>query len=220
MIRARPETGSRAARETIVGVAAMAAVVVASNVLVQFPVSGVLGPLVLADLLTWGAFTYPVAFLVTDLVNRRLGAAAARRVVLVGFAIAVALSFAFATPRIAIASGTAFLVAQLLDVAVFDRLRGRAWWQPPLASSLIGSAVDTLLFFSLAFAASLAVLGASDPFAVEQAPFLGVLALEVPRWMSWAAGDLAVKLLVAVALLAPYRAVLALFAAAPLAARR
>ncbi len=199
------------ARGILIGIAAMAAVVVASNVLVQFPVQGALGPLVLADLLTWGAFTYPVAFLVTDLVNRRLGPATARRVVFAGFLLAVVLSVAFATPRIAIASGTAFLVAQLLDVAVFDRLRRRAWWQPPLVSSAVGSVVDTFLFFSLAFAASLAVLGPNDPFAIGASPLLGVFpAAEAPRWVSWALGDLAVKLLVAIALLAPYRAVLAL----------
>src|SRR5690606_37094232 len=125
-------------------VAAMAAVVVASNFLVQFPFAH----FGLQDLLTWGAFTYPLAFLVNDLTNRRYGPAAARKVVYVGFAIAVVLSIWLATPRIAVASGSAFLVAQLLDVSVFDRLRERAWWQAPLISSVIGSVIDTVLFFS------------------------------------------------------------------------
>ena len=123
-------------------VAAMATIVVASNILVQFPFPH----FGLQDLLTWGAFTYPIAFLVTDLTNRRFGPAAARKVVLVGFAIAIVLSVWLATPRIAIASGSAFLVAQLLDVAIFDRLRRNAWWQAPLISTVIGSLVDTALF--------------------------------------------------------------------------
>lgn len=206
-------------RGILIGVAAMAVVVIASNVLVQFPVGGTLGPIVLADLLTWGAFTYPVAFLVTDLTNRRLGPAMARRVVFAGFALAVVLSIALATPRIAIASGSAFLVAQLLDVAVFDRLRRRAWWQPPLVSSVLGSLVDTFLFFTIAFAALFAFVGPNDPFAIASAPLLGALPAEAPRWVSWALGDLAVKLLVALALLAPYRALLALLAPSPAGAR-
>ena len=122
--------------------AAMAGLVALSNVLVQYPIN---------DWLTWGAFTYPVCFLVTDLTNRRHGAAVARRVVYAGFAAAVILSIALATPRIAAASGLAFLAAQLLDVTVFDRMRRLAWWQAPLASSMLGSAVDTALFFSVAF---------------------------------------------------------------------
>lgn len=196
----------------LLGVAAMAVVVVASNVLVQFPVRGTLGPLVLDDLLTWGAFSYPVSFLVTDLTNKRLGPALARRVVYVGFALAVVLSALVAAPRIAIASGSAFLVAQLLDVAIFDRLRRGTWWRAPLVSSVFGSLVDTFLFFSLAFSAALTVIGPSAAFAVAPAPLFGVLALEAPRWVSWALGDLGVKLLVALVLLAPYRAVLAVLA--------
>ena len=191
--------------------ALMAAVVVASNVLVQYPVRYALGPLILEDLLTWGAFTYPVAFMVTDLCNRTFGPAKARIVVISGFVLAVAISIYAATPRIAIASGSAFLVAQLLDVAIFNRLRHAHWWRPPLVSSLVGSAVDTILFFSLAFAASFAVLGPNDSFAIEAAPFLGAFALEVPRWMSWAFGDFAVKLLIAMALLVPYRFVIPFF---------
>ena len=162
-------------------IAAMAAVVVASNVLVQHPLPfwG------LGDWLTWGAFSYPVAFLVTDLTNRRFGAAGARRVVYIGFPIAVLLSWGLADFRIAAASGTAFLTAQLLDVFVFDRLRRRAWWQAPAASSLFGSAVDTALFFSLAFAFT-----------------------EVP-WVTLALGDFAVKLVMAALLLVPFRLAIA-----------
>jgi uncharacterized PurR-regulated membrane protein YhhQ (DUF165 family) len=202
---------SRPTAGWLFAVAAMAFVVVASNILVQFPVDARIGALNLADLLTWGAFTYPLAFLVNDLTNRRFGPKAARIVVLVGFAIAVALSVYFATPRIAIASGTAFLVAQLLDVGIFDRLRGQAWWRAPVLSSLVGSVIDTLLFFSLAFAAMFAMLGANDAFAIEGAPLLGFIsAVEAPRWVSWALGDLAVKIIVALAALAPYRVALAL----------
>lgn len=188
---------------------AMAAVVIASNFLVQYPVNYTVGPLVLADLLTWGAFTYPVAFLVTDLSNRHFGPAQARRIILVGFILAVGLSVFVATPRIAIASGTAFIIAQLVDVSVFDRLRHARWWRAPLISSALGSVLDTVLFFSLAFAASLVLLGANDPFAIEAAPVVGVFALEVPRWISWALGDLCIKLLVSVLMLAPYRMLLA-----------
>lgn len=179
------------------GVAAMAALVTASNILVQYPVG---------DFLTWGAFTYPFAFLVTDLTNRRFGPAAARRVVLVGFAVAVALSVALATPRIAIASGSAFLLAQLLDVAVFDRLRTGAWWRAPLTSSLLGSALDTALFFTLAFSAQAAFLGPDEPWALEAAPLLGV-GPAAPFWVSLAVGDFCVKLLIALAALGPYRAI-------------
>jgi hypothetical protein len=185
-------------------VTAMAAVVIASNVLVQYPFT----PGGLQDLLTWGAFTYPLAFFVTDLTNRRFGPGRARQVVIVGFAMAVALSAVLATPRIAVASGTAFLAAQLLDVAVFDRLRARAWWLAPIASSVLGSLLDTALFFTLAFAASLSVLGANDDFAIAGAPLLGVLGTEAPRWVSWAVGDLGVKLAVALALLLPFGALL------------
>lgn len=204
------------ARRALIAVAAMAAVVVASNILVQYPVEGTLGALQLADLLTWGAFTYPAAFLVTDLTNRRFGPAAARKVVYVGFALAVLLSIWLATPRIAIASGTAFLAAQLLDVSIFNRLRQLAWWKAPVASSLISSVLDTLLFFTIAFSITFtSLLGFGDEFATGSAPFLGIFALEVPRWLSWAAGDLTVKLMVAALLLLPYRLMLAWFATLP-----
>ncbi len=193
-------------------IAAMAAVVVASNYLVQFPFRH----LGLQDILTWGAFTYPVAFLINDLTNRRFGPAAARRVVYVGFAIAVALSVWLASPRIAIASGSAFIAAQLLDVAIFDRLRGNAWWQAPFVSTLVGSVLDTILFFSLAFASVFALLdtgfGREDGSLGFAVPFLGG---EVPLWVSLAIGDLCVKILVGLAMLVPYGALLSVLKPAP-----
>src|SRR5690606_32110467 len=132
-----------------VAVLAMVAVVTASNILVQYPVQADLGPIRLADILTWGAFTYPFAFLVSDLTNRHDGANRARMVVLVGFLVGLTLSFWLSTPRIAIASGGAFLVGQLLDIAVFQRLRNRYWLVPPLSASLLGSLLDTIIFFSI-----------------------------------------------------------------------
>lgn len=195
-------------------VLAMAAVVSASNVLVQYPVAATLGPVNLGDILTWGAFSYPVAFLVTDLTNRRFGPQGARLVVLVGFVIAVALSIWLASPRIAIASGTAFLVAQLLDIAIFDRLRAGHWWQAPLFSSLVSSALDTLIFFGLAFSSPFALLDTSlglvDGSLAFPAPFLGIGA-DVPLWISLAAGDFLVKLLLTGVLLAPYKGLLGWF---------
>lgn len=190
------------------GVIAMTLVVVASNILVQYPVTATIGRLDLADLLTWGAFTYPAAFLVTDMTNRRYGPGIARLVVVAGFAVAVALSVYLSTPRIAVASGSAFLVGQLLDVTVFNRLRRSSWWRAPLAASIFGSMLDTVLFFSLAFSASAGFLGPDDAFALESAPFVGLFATEVPRWISWAAGDFSVKMLAALAFLIPYRALL------------
>lgn len=186
----------------------MAFIVVASNHLVQFPVNFTIGNYNLADLLTWGAFTYPIAFLITDMTNRKFGAKNARIVVLVGFLIAVGLSIWLATPRIAIASGTAFLVAQLLDVSIFNSMRNAAWWRAPLISSVIGSVVDTVLFFSIAFAGTFGFLGFEDGFAMEVAPLLGLFAAEAPRWVSWALGDLGVKLIVGFAMLVPYGAAL------------
>lgn len=179
----------------------MASVVIVSNILVQipFPHFG------LQDLLTWGAFTYPLAFLVNDLTNRRYGPAAARRVVYAGFVLAVLLSAWLASPRIAVASGSAFLLAQMLDVSIFDWLRRQAWWRAPLISTLLGSALDTVIFFSLAFAAGFSALdtafGLEDGSLAFMVPFAG---MEVPLWVSLAVGDLAVKILVGVAMLAPY----------------
>jgi uncharacterized integral membrane protein (TIGR00697 family) len=203
-------------------VAAMALVVVASNVLVQFPMQGSVGALSLADILTWGAFAYPFSFLVTDLANRRYGPAVARRIVFVGFMLAVCCSIAvppllfrfgligFETAadrlaRIAAASGTAFLAAQLLDVTVFNRLRRRSWWRAPIFGTLAGSVFDTLVFFTIAFSAVFAFAGPNDGFALETAPLMGVFPVETMRWVSWALGDLSVKLVIAVVALIPYR---------------
>jgi uncharacterized PurR-regulated membrane protein YhhQ (DUF165 family) len=190
----------------IAAITAMVVVVCASNVLVQYPVEAKIGGIDLADLLTWGAFSYPAAFLVTDLTNRRFGVVAARRVVVAGFAVAVVLSMALATPRIAVASASAFLVGQLLDVTVFDRLRRAvSWWKAPFVGSLLGSATDTTVFFSLAFASAFGLFGAADGFAGETAALLGVFSVEVPRWVSWAIADFAVKLGFAGLFLVPYR---------------
>ena len=188
----------------IIAVAAMAVIIAGSNYLVQFPVHATIGALNLADLLTFAAFTFPVAFLVTDLTNRLFGAAAARKVVFAGFAIAVLVSIILASPRIAIASGSAFLISQLMDVSIFDKLRSGQWWRAPLISSMVGAVVDTFIFFSFAFAASFSFLGAGLDFAAQPAPLFGVLAVEAPRWLSWALGDLVVKVVMALVLLAPY----------------
>jgi len=210
-------------------VAAMALVVVASNVLVQFPINGQAGGLQLADVLTWGAFTYPFAFLVTDLANRRYGPAIARRVVFVGFMLAVTCSVvippllfqygwigyeteANRLARIAVASGTAFLTAQLLDITVFNRLRRQSWWRAPVFGSLAGSVLDTAIFFGLAFSAAFSFIGPDDAFALEHAPLMGFLPTETARWISWAAGDLTVKLVIAVFALIPYRLIAARWA--------
>jgi queuosine precursor transporter len=164
---------------------AMVLLIVASNWLVQFPIElgAVLG---IPVLITWGAATYPATFLVTDLTNRRHGPVVARQVIYVGFAVGIGLSAVFATPRIAVASGTAFLVAQLLDITVFNHLRRQSWWKAPLAGSLLGSVVDTAVFFSIAFAGT-----------------------PVP-WDLLAASDLVVKLIYAVVALIPYRVYMAL----------
>jgi len=192
----------------VAAIVAMVVVVTASNILVLYPVQAQLGAVNLADLLTWGAFTYPFAFLVTDLTNRYDGARNARLVVVVGFVVALGLSFYLATPRIAIASATAFLVGQLLDIAVFSRLRNRFWLVPPLTGSLLGSLVDTLIFFTIAFAPALAgidaLFGHADGSLGFPAPWLGV-GPEVPLWTSLATGDFLVKFLAALLLLAPYR---------------
>jgi uncharacterized PurR-regulated membrane protein YhhQ (DUF165 family) len=195
-------------RATTLYVALMTIVVVASNFLVQFPVPGNLAGIELSDLLTWGAFIYPAAFLVTDLTNRQFGPTIARRVVFVGFIVGFALSFWTSMPRIAMASGTAYLVGQLIDISVFNQLRRQSWWRAPLAGSLIGSALDTIIFFSLSFAPLFGFLGPNDDFAIAQAPILGVFAMEAPRWMSWALGDFVVKLIVGLVMLLPYGALM------------
>jgi len=153
-------------------IVAMVVIVASANYLVQFPVN---------DWLTWGALTYPLSYFITDLTNRRFGPKRARIVVYAGFALAVVFSVWLASARIALASGTAFLVSQLMDVTLFDQLRRRAWWQPPLFSSVVGSLIDTLVFFALAFYAT-----------------------GMP-WVTLAIGDYGVKLLIALALLAPWR---------------
>ncbi|MFS2153210.1 MULTISPECIES: queuosine precursor transporter [unclassified Rhizobium] len=195
-------------RYTLIYVALMTLVVVSSNFLVQFPLNVTFAGVNLADLLTWGAFTYPVAFLITDLTNRQFGPQAARKVVFAGFLVGVALSFFTSVPRIAIASGTAYLAGQLLDIALFNRLRRQAWWRAPLVGSLLGSMLDTAIFFSLSFAAFFVFLGPNEPFALEASPVLGVFAAEAPRWISWAIGDFWVKLLVGLVMLLPYGALM------------
>ena len=193
------------------GILAMATVVVASNILVQF---------LLGDWLTWGAFTYPIAFLITDVMNRVYGVAAARRVVFAGFVVGILCSligtqimmqgdgytFPAVTLRVAIGSGTAFLVAQLLDVQIFDRLRSGAWWRAPLASTLIGSALDTFLFFSIAFSAMFNGLDTANipNWAQGAVPLLGS-GPELPLWASLAVADWIVKLVLALIALAPFR---------------
>lgn len=188
-------------------IAAMAAVVLASNVLVQF---------LLGDWLTWGALTYPLAFLVTDVTNRLHGRDAARRVVLWGFAAGLACSAVgtqvegafgpLVTWRVALASGVAFLAAQLTDVAIFDRLRAKPWWRAPLASTVVGSALDTALFFSIAFSAALALPPAwgDVAWANDAVPLLGA-GPEAPLWVSLAVADWGVKMAIAAAALVPFR---------------
>jgi len=189
------------------GILAMAAIVVASNILVQF---------LFGQWLTWGAFTYPLAFLVTDVMNRVYGPALARKVVFAGFVTGVACSLIgtqiqgefgpLVTWRIAMGSGIAFLTAQLLDIAIFDRLRSGAWWRAPVVSSVIGSSVDTALFFTIAFSAQLAFLepGNDVSWANEALPLLGMGPV-VPLWVSLAVADWGVKLALAVVALVPFR---------------
>jgi queuosine precursor transporter len=177
-------------------IAAMAVVVLASNILVQYPFE----PFGLSDYLTWGAFSYPFAFFVTDLTNRRFGAWNTRKVVYAGFVAAIGLSAWFATPRIAVASGLAFLLAQLLDVEIFDRMRRRAWWVPPFLSSLVSSAVDTVVFFTLAFSCSAVIGSAFSAIGIGDACGEGL------PWATWAVFDYLVKLALAVAFILPYGA--------------
>ena len=165
----------------------MGLIVLASNFLVQYPVK-YYG---LQDILTYGAFSYPVAFLITDLANRSYGKTAAKKIVYIGFSIGLSFTILFSTNfadlisiRVAIGSGTAFIVAQLLDVQIFDKLRNKRWFIAPLGSSVIGSTIDTFLFFSIAFYAT-----------------------GIP-WISLSFGDLAVKLTVALLMLLPFRLLL------------
>ncbi len=165
----------------------MGAVVLASNYLVQFPIK-YYG---LEEILTYGAFSYPIAFLITDLANRSFGKIVARKIVYIGFAIGISFTLLFSTNftdlisiRIAIGSGTAFLVAQLLDVQIFDKLRKKEWFVAPLTSSLIGSTIDTFIFFSISF------YGTGIP------------------WITLSLGDLSVKIFVALIMLIPFRLLL------------
>lgn len=203
----------------IPGILAMAAIVVASNILVQF---------LFGNWLTWGAFTYPLAFLVTDLMNRIYGVQAARKVVFAGFIVGVICSmigtqimiqgdgfeYPAVTLRIAIGSGLAFLTAQLLDVAIFDRLRDGAWWRAPLASTLIGSTIDTALFFTIAFSAGLSFVEPANDvsWANEALPILGAGPV-APLWVSLAIADWSVKLSLALIALVPFRVIVARIAA-------
>ena len=168
----------------------MGAVVLASNYLVQFPIN-YYG---LEEILTYGAFSYPIAFLITDLANRSFGKIVARKIVYIGFAIGISFTLLFSTNftdlisiRIAIGSGTAFLVAQLLDVQIFDKLRKKEWFVAPLTSSLIGSTIDTFIFFSISF------YGTGIP------------------WITLSLGDLSVKIFVALMMLIPFRLLLKTF---------
>lgn len=186
---------------------AMAVAVLASNILVQVR---------LGDWLTWGAFSYPLAFLVNDITNRVHGAQAARRVVVAGFLTGLVCSLIgtqiegefgpLVTFRVALASGTAFLVAQLLDVTVFDRMRRMAWWRAPTVSTLLGSTLDTALFFSIAFSGWLIFLspGEDVAWANEAIPLLGSGPL-LPLWVSLAAADWCVKIVWGIVALLPFR---------------
>ncbi|MGC8201461.1 queuosine precursor transporter [Aliiroseovarius sp. PTFE2010] len=196
------------------GVVAMAAVVVASNILVQF--------LILDGLLTWGAFTYPLAFLVTDVMNRVYGAGPARKVIFAGFAVGVicsligsqitlqgdGYSYQAVALRVAVGSGIAFLIAQMTDVFVFNRLREGSWWKAPFVSSIVGSALDTAIFFTIAFAAFVPgfSVAANDEvmWARDNAPFL-LTGPDMPLWVTLAVADWGVKLALALIALVPFR---------------
>lgn len=194
-------------RTLLPGVIAMAIIVVASNILVQFLYS---------NWLTYGAFTYPFAFLVTDITNRLYGAPAARRVVVVGFVVGLICSLIgtqisgefgpYVTWRIALGSGAAFLAAQLTDVFVFNRLRAGSWWRAPLVSTLISSTLDTAIFFTIAFSTWLVFLepGNDITWANEALPMLGSGPV-APLWMSLAVADFSVKLAIAIFALIPFR---------------
>lgn len=200
-------------RPLIPGIIAMAAIVVASNILVQH---------LFGQWLTWGAFTYPFAFLVTDLMNRFYGVSAARRVVLAGFVVGLLCSFIgtqimgefgpLVTLRIALGSGLAFLTAQLLDVTIFDKLRAGHWWRAPLASTLVGATADTAIFFTVAFSAMLIWIepGNDVSWATEALPLLG-FGPSAPLWVSLAVADWGVKLALAIVALLPFRLIIRKF---------
>jgi uncharacterized integral membrane protein (TIGR00697 family) len=189
------------------GIAAMAVIVVLSNILVQRP---------LGLFLTWGALTYPFSFLVNDLTNRLQGPRAARQVVLAGFVVGLISSLIgtqivgefgpLVTLRVAIGSAAAFLVGQLLDIALFNRLRQGTWWRAPLVSTLLGSTIDSVIFFSIAFGGAFAVLEPWNipTWAAEPGPLLG-LGPVVPFWVSLALADWCVKFALALFGLLPFR---------------
>jgi queuosine precursor transporter len=195
----------------IPGIVAMAVIVVASNILVQHPMGA---------FLTYGALTYPLSFLVNDITNRLQGVSAARKVVLAGFVVGLICSLIGAqiqtdfgplvTMRVALGSGTAFLVGQLLDVTIFDRLRRAEWWRAPLVSTLVGSSIDSVIFFTIAFAMSLSFLepGNDVSWAAEPGALLGMGPV-VPFWVSLAVADWCVKFAIAVFGLLPFRLVVA-----------
>lgn len=196
-------------RTLIPGILAMAAIVVASNILVQF---------LFGQWLTFGAFTYPFAFLVTDLTNRFQGPKSARIVVIAGFVVGVICSLIgsqimgefgpLVTLRVAIGSGLAFLMAQLLDISVFNRLRSRTWWKAPFISTLFGATLDTATFFTIAFASALTFLepGNDVSWANESLPLLGIGPM-VPLWISLACADWLVKMVLAAVALVPFRVI-------------
>ena len=194
-------------RNLIPGILAMAAIVVASNILVQF---------LYGQWLTFGAFVYPFSFLVTDLTNRLQGAKAARTVVIAGFVVGVICSLIgsqivgqfgpLVTLRVAVGSGLAFLSAQLVDIHVFNRFRTQGWWRAPFISTLAGASLDTVVFFTIAFAGSLTFLepGNDVSWAGEVLPLLGI-GPDVPLWVSLGTADWLVKLSLAVVALVPFR---------------
>ena len=200
-------------RAHIPGIIAMALIVLASNILVQF---------LFGNWLTWGAFTYPLAFLVTDLMNRLYGPSAARNVVFAGFIVGVICSLIgtqiqgefgpLVTLRIALGSGIAFLTAQLLDVLIFDKMRDGVWWRAPLASTLIGASVDTALFFSIAFSATLSFIEPANDvsWAGDMLPLLGAGPV-APLWVSLAVADWMVKIALALLALIPFRLIVLRF---------
>lgn len=196
-------------RALLPGILAMAAIVVASNILVQF---------LFGQWLTFGAFTYPFSFLVTDLTNRFQGPRAARIVVITGFVVGVVCSLIgsqiigqfgpLVTLRVAIGSGLAFLLAQLLDIAVFNRFRTQGWWKAPFISTLFGATLDTVTFFTIAFAATLTFLepGNDVGWANESLPLLGIGPM-LPLWVSLAFADWLVKMALAAVALVPFRVI-------------
>ena len=197
------------------GILAMAAIVVASNILVQH---------LFGQWLTWGAFTYPFSFLVTDLTNRFQGPRAARQVVMSGFIVGVICSLIgsqimgefgpLVSFRVALGSGLAFLMAQLTDISVFNRLRAQHWWRAPLFATLAGSIMDTGVFFTTAFSDALRFLEPANDvtWANEALPLLG-LGPAVPLWVSLATADWLVKLAIAAVALVPYRVAISRWAA-------